>query len=108
MSMSLRHCGWLLLVSALAVSGCAGREQLRGYIFDQETLNELRNGVDDRTSVQAALGNPSAASSIRDNTWYYVNQITRKRAFFNETIVDRTIVQIEFDTDGYLQGLTRY
>ena len=95
-------------MSCLLVVGCAGSENLQGYIFDSEVLEELRPGVDDRLSVQSAMGNPSARSTFRENTWYYVNQVSRKRAFFNETIVGRTVVQINFDDEGYLDGVTRY
>lgn len=87
---------------------CAGSENLQGYVFDAEILSELRPGVDDRLSVQTAMGNPSARSSFRQNTWYYVNQISRKRAFFNETIVGRTVVQLNFDDEGYLETVNRF
>lgn len=102
-----RSTGWVLSVGLL-LSGCAGAEQLNGYVFDAETLNELRPGVDDRLSVQAVLGNPSARSTFRENTWYYVNQITRKRAFFNATTVARTVVKVNFDDDGYLRDTERF
>ena len=106
--MSIFRFGIVAGMSVTLLMGCAGRELVRGYVFDLQAVSELREGVDDRLSVVSSLGNPSAVSSYQDSTWYYLNQVTRQRAFFNETVVGRSVLQVNFDEEGYLVGTARY
>jgi len=88
-------------VSATALmGGCAKTINQRGYLFDQEIVDEIRAGIDNRSSVTAALGSPTMTATFDDETWFYVSQVKENVAFFKPKTTDQQIVAIAFNERG--------
>ncbi|MBK5910677.1 hypothetical protein CCR85_04120 [Rhodothalassium salexigens] len=100
----------LVTAAALSLGGCLElqRASTHGYVIDREVVDELRPGVDNKQSVASALGNPTAASTFRDNVWYYIQQRQEKIAFLPEETTRQRVLQFTFDNEGYFEGLERY
>ncbi len=94
-----------VMVSLLA---CSPREQIHGYLPDEERLAEVQKGVHDRASIEALLGSPSSVGTFEDKTWYYITRHTEKLAFFQEEVLDQKVVAIVFDDAGVVADIRQY
>lgn len=99
-----------LAVLALAafLGACATTVDHRGYVPDQETIERLRAGVDNRESVTRMFGSPSSVATFDDRTWYYVSKRTERVAFFNEKVVDQRVLAVLFDETGLVSEIRQY
>ena len=97
-----------MLAFAAFLSACAVTVNHRGYVPDQETIERLRAGVDDRNSVTLMLGSPSSVATFDDRTWYYVSKQTERVAFLNEKVVDQRVLSVAFDETGLVSEIHQY
>ena len=67
----------LLAAAALAAGGCSSIRDSRGFIADPTLTQSVQPGIDNKQSVQAALGQPSFESQFGEPTWYYVSSASR-------------------------------
>lgn len=86
-------------LAALA-GGCASIREHRGYLVDATLVDSVQPGVDNRTSVERALGRPSFASQFGDPVWYYVATDTRQSPFGRPQAYQQTILRVRFDQAG--------
>ncbi len=98
----------IALLVAAGLATCAPREQVRGYMPDEDRMAEIKKGVHDRGSIEALLGSPSSVGTFEDNIWYYITRRTEKIAFFDEEAKEQQIVAIVFDDSGIVQDVRRY
>jgi hypothetical protein len=49
----------------------------QGYIADEELVASVQPGVDNKQSVERALGRPTMSGQFDDNVWYYVSRNTQ-------------------------------
>lgn len=100
----------LAAVAALAItaSACAPLRSHQGYIVDNDLLNAVQPGVDNRQSVLATLGQPSFASQFNQGDWYYVSRDSRNYAFNVPKVRDQLTVQISFDQAGNVSAIRRW
>lgn len=96
------------LTLAVFLSACATTVDHRGYVPDQETIERLRAGVDNRDSVAQMLGSPSSVGTFSNATWYYVSKRTERIAFLNEKVVDQRVLSVAFDEDGLVIEIHEY
>jgi outer membrane protein assembly factor BamE (lipoprotein component of BamABCDE complex) len=89
-----------VLGGALVATGCVQIQGHRGYLADEVLLQSVQPGVDNRTSVQAALGQPSFQSQFGEPTWYYVSSTTGQRPFTTPRITQHSVLAIRFDPAG--------
>lgn len=66
--MSKRLCAILIL--AVAASGCSRVTNNQGYVADEELVSAVQPGVDNKESVQRALGRPTLTGEWNENVWY--------------------------------------
>lgn len=100
----------LLPLAALAFSGCAATRTIQnnqGYIADEELVASVQPGVDNRESVQRALGRPTMASQWGDPNWYYISRTTRQVAFARPRPKDQRIIIVRFAPDGTVASVER-
>ncbi|MFN3590798.1 MAG: outer membrane protein assembly factor BamE [Thermaurantiacus sp.] len=100
----------LLAAAALALMlgpGCARTPNLHGYIVDEELISAVQPGVDNKQSVQRALGRPTMQSQWNDSRWYYVSRQTGQRAFLRPIPTAQSILIVNFDEEGNVTSVER-
>ena len=90
----------VVLGAATLMAGCSSIVGHKGYLADEVILQSVQPGVDNRDSVQRALGQPSFQSQFGEPVWYYVSSTTGQRPFTNPRITEHTVLAIRFDPAG--------
>ncbi len=98
--------GAAAVLAALA-GGCASIKDHRGYIIDQALIDSVQPGIDNRTSVERALGRPTFVSQFGQPAWYYVSVNTRQRPFAGARTTDQTVLRIRFDEKGNVAAVDK-
>ena len=96
-----------VLGAAALVAGCSSIVGHKGYLADEVILRSVQPGVDNRTSVQAALGQPSFTSQFGEPVWYYVSSTTNQRPFTTPRIAEHTVLAVRFDQAGNVLSAER-
>lgn len=96
-----------LLLAGLAVSGCTGYRDTKGYVLDKELASAVQVGVDNKDSVAKTLGRPTFTGQFNDNEWYYVARSTNALAFRLPRVTDQTVLRVRFDQAGNVIGVDR-
>jgi len=93
---------FLVAALALAASACAPVVGRHGFQPIDVKPQDIKVGTDDKTTVLAQLGSPSATSTFeKDNVWYYISQQTEKYTYNLPQVSSRTVTAITFaEADG--------
>jgi outer membrane protein assembly factor BamE (lipoprotein component of BamABCDE complex) len=97
-----------LFAAGFLLAGCAPVITTRGYLPDPDVVASIDIGKDTKTSVQKRLGDPSTQATFNEDGWYYISSTEKQVAFFNPTILRRSILAVYFDKDGKVIDLKRY
>lgn len=99
----------LLAPLAVATAGCAQKQiqNNQGYIADEELANSVQPGVDNKESVEKALGRPTLASKWDNNVWYYISRNTRQLAFARPVPATQRVLIVRFAPDGTVAAVDR-
>ena len=89
-----------MLGAGLLVAGCSSIVGHKGYLADEVILRSVQPGVDNRQSVERALGQPSFASQFGEPVWYYVSSTTSQKPFTTPKITGHTVLAVRFDEAG--------
>jgi outer membrane protein assembly factor BamE (lipoprotein component of BamABCDE complex) len=84
-------------VSVLASAACAPVGAYQGFQAIEAHPEDVRVGVDTRTTVQSRLGTPTATSTFDPNIWFYISQVQTETSFFRPRVMRRDVVAIAFD-----------
>ena len=99
---------WILVGAALgAGAGCTRIQNNQGYIVDQELVAAVQPGVDNKQSVQKALGRPTLASQWDDNVWYYISRNTKQIAFARPRAASQNVLIVHFTSDGTVEKVEK-
>jgi outer membrane protein assembly factor BamE (lipoprotein component of BamABCDE complex) len=90
----------VVLGVAVLMAGCSSIVGHKGYLADEVILQSVQPGVDNRESVQRALGQPSFMSQFGDPVWYYVSSTTGQKPFTTPRITGHTVLAVSFDAAG--------
>ena len=96
-----------LVALAALTGGCASIRDHRGYLVDAALVDSVQPGVDNRQSVERALGRPTFISQFGEKAWFYVSQETRQTAFRRPQTREQTILRVRFDPAGNVAGVDR-
>lgn len=102
----VRGAGAAALVIVLA-SGCASIKDHRGYLADQTLIDSVQPGVDNKLSIEQALGRPTFVSQFGEPTWYYVAIDTKQAPFQAPETYQQTVLRIRFDAADNVIGVDR-
>lgn len=91
----------------VATGGCARIRSHNGFLIDPLIADSIQPGVDNRDSVQGALGQPSFRSQFGPELWYYVSRDMRQLAFRTPRPEDQTVLKISFDGAGRVAAVDR-
>jgi outer membrane protein assembly factor BamE (lipoprotein component of BamABCDE complex) len=97
-----------VLGAGLLASSCTSIVGHRGYLADEVLLQSVQPGVDNRTSVERALGHPSFESQFGQPTWYYVGSTTGQKPFTTPRITDQAVLAVKFDPAGNVASTERF
>jgi len=97
--------GWL---AALALSACIPQVSNHGYRLDEAALAQVEAGRTSREQVLQLLGSPSSLTTFDGSVWYYVGQRTERLSFYQEQVVDQSVVAIAFDDLGTVSSIERH
>lgn len=103
---------WLLraasIVALALVVSCAPTFSNHGYVPSESELEQVAVGVDNRASVEQAIGRPTSTGVLKDSGWYYMSSRVRNFAYREPKIVDRQVVAISFDKRGVVSNVERF
>lgn len=86
------------------LSGCATID-IRGHEVDPAQLAKIEVGVTTKKQTAELLGTPSSVSTFGNDTWFYMFEETRRRAFLSPAILKSNITRIEFNEQGIVTSL---
>lgn len=97
----------LAIMLVIFVSSCTNNITKHGYIFDNDDLKMVRNGVTDKQTLLNIMGSPTIISDVDygKEAWIYYSEEVEDFLFFKPEIVDRRIMLVEFDKEGYISNL---
>lgn len=93
---------------ALALGACEAPVDVRGHLPDPETMAQIKPGEDGRSDVIDLLGSPSARSSFRDRTWYYIGSKEQQFAFFDAEVLKRNVFAVTFNEGDTVESTRLY
>jgi outer membrane protein assembly factor BamE (lipoprotein component of BamABCDE complex) len=86
--------------AAVMLSGCAQMREHKGVVLDPQVARAIQPGVDNKDSVEKALGRPSFTGQFTPNDWYYVSRDVNQVAFRNARVRKQTVMIVRFDQKG--------
>ena len=94
-----------LAAGGLAASACAPVTSYNGFQARETKPQDLKVGVDTKTSVLASLGSPSTRATFDPNVWYYISQITDEYAYYKPRVRTRDVVRVTFGKDEKVSNI---
>jgi outer membrane protein assembly factor BamE (lipoprotein component of BamABCDE complex) len=89
-----------MLLGAALLSGCVGVREHRGYVLDEQLVQSVQVGVDNKESVTKTLGRPTFVGQFDANDWYYLSQDTHQFAFRDPRVTEQKLLHVRFDAAG--------
>ena len=86
--------------AAVMLAGCAQFRQHKGVVLDPQVASAIQPGVDNKASVEKALGRPTFTGQFTPNDWYYVSRDVNQVAFRNPHVTKQTVMIVRFDQKG--------
>jgi len=83
-----------------SLAGCATNHVHKGAVIDPQLAASIQPGVDNKDSVEKALGRPSFVGQFTPNDWYYVSRDVNQVAFRNPRVTKQTVMIVRFDQKG--------
>ena len=105
--MTIKRLVILASLGGIALSGCAGYRESRGFIVDEQLAQAVQVGVDNKASVERTLGRPTFTGQFSDNEWYYVSRQTSTLAFRAPRVTEQTVLRVRFDAAGNVAAVER-
>ena len=96
-----------IMAAAIAISGCAQFRQHKGVVLDPQLASAIQPGVDNKDSVEKALGRPTFVGQFTPNDWYYVSRDVNQVAFRNPHVTKQTVLLVRFDQKGNVASVQR-
>ena len=97
----------LVVATAVLLAGCAQLRQHKGVVLDSQLAAAIQPGVDNKDSVEKALGRPSFVGQFTPNDWYYVSRDVSQVAFRNPRVTKQTVLIVRFDPKGNVTSVQR-
>ena len=96
-----------MIMATALLAGCAQTRQHKGVVLDPQLTAAIQPGVDNKDSVEKALGRPSFVGQFTPNDWYYVSRDVNQVAFRNPKVVKQTVMIVRFDQKGNVASVQR-
>jgi outer membrane protein assembly factor BamE (lipoprotein component of BamABCDE complex) len=96
-----------ILGAAVLLAGCSQIHQHRGVVLDSQLVSAIQPRVDNKDSVEKALGRPTFVGQFTPNDWYYVSRDEDQLAFRNGRVTKETVLHVSFDPKGNVASIQR-
>ena len=96
-----------MLGMAVALAGCAQFRSHKGVVLDPQVASAIQPGVDNKDSVEKALGRPSFIGQFSPNDWYYVSRDVNQVAFRSPSVVKQTVMIVRLDPKGNVAAVNQ-
>jgi outer membrane protein assembly factor BamE (lipoprotein component of BamABCDE complex) len=96
-----------VLAAAVLLAGCAQFRSHKGVVLDPQIASAIQPGVDNKDSVEKALGRPTFTGQFTPNDWYYVSRDVNQVAFRNPHVSKQTVMIVRFDQKGNVASVRR-
>lgn len=95
-------------ILTLMLAACTPLIADHGYVPTDEELALLVVGKDNRESVAATIGRPSASGLLNDVGWYYVESRFQTQGAAAPREIAREVVAVTFDEGGIVTNIERF
>lgn len=95
------------VAAAAMLAGCSQIHQHKGVVLDSQLVSAIQPGVDNKDSVEKALGRPTFVGQFTPNDWYYVSRDVNAVAFRNPRVTRETVLIVRFDQKGNVASIQR-
>jgi outer membrane protein assembly factor BamE (lipoprotein component of BamABCDE complex) len=96
-----------MILGAVLLAGCSQIRQHKGVVLDPQISSAVQPGVDNKDSVEKALGRPSFIGQFTPNDWYYFSRDVNQVAFRNPKVTKQTVMIVHFDQKGNVASVER-
>ncbi len=103
-----RILGICLGLAVLALAACSTLVDNHGYVPTEDELARIEVGRDTRETVASIAGRPSSAGILSSSGWYYVKSTYETRLYRAPVEVDREVVAVSYDEDGFVSNIERF
>jgi outer membrane protein assembly factor BamE (lipoprotein component of BamABCDE complex) len=97
----------MTIAAAVLLAGCAQMRTHKGVVLDPQLIGAIQPGVDNKDSVEKAIGRPSFVGQFTPNDWYYVSRDVNQVAFRNPRVSKQTVFIVRFDQKGNVASVQR-
>ncbi len=97
----------MAIAAALLLAGCSQTRVHKGVVLDSQMVSAIQPGVDNKDSVEKALGRASFMGEFTPNDWYYVSRDVSQVAFRNPRVTKQTVLIVHFDPKGNVASVER-
>ncbi len=98
----------ILVPALLALTGCEGHFNQRGFVPTPGSTEKLEVGAQSREDVVRLIGSPSAVSTFNPNIWYFISEVQESYAFLKPEITQQKVIQITFNDAGRVAAIKNY
>jgi outer membrane protein assembly factor BamE (lipoprotein component of BamABCDE complex) len=100
----------LTIATSLTVGqiSCAPIVSNVGYVFDEETLNQVTVGSSSKEMVRRIMGSPSTIASVDGASYYYISSRIETNSYKKPEVTDRKIVAVYFDDNDIVSDIGGY
>lgn len=85
-----------ILLFTLNLSGCQSVD-IRGQHVTDQAIEEINTKKLSEEEVVSLIGTPTYIPEYTQDTWYYVQRSSTRRAWFDPKVVEQRIVKITFN-----------
>lgn len=96
------------LVALVLAVACSPIYTYHGFIPNQADLDEIKVGLDTRSTVETIIGKPGASGLLAEGAWYYVRSEFKHDSVRAPEETDRQVVAISFDNKGVVENVERF
>jgi outer membrane protein assembly factor BamE (lipoprotein component of BamABCDE complex) len=97
-----------VVACSLMATGCGGNVIRQGHQFQDEDLNQVREGMS-KEQVTLALGTPDTQSAVGGGAYYYISTTAvQPMAFLTPEVTDRRVVAVYFSNRDKVEKIANY
>ncbi len=98
----------IVVAGCFLLAGCGGHVIRQGHQFQEEDLNQVREGMS-KEQVTLALGTPDTQSAVGGGAYYYISTTAEQSmAFMPPSVTDRHVVAIYFSNKDRVEKVAHY